>query len=475
MPPDWYTSLSYLYAGSGAGTVRGEPWWVGATSGEDGREEEDGSCSAAGYGLVALGWRQVAGYADSEPKPKFSGKLLLGFRLGGCLLLSGDGCGFLGKVPECMAAAAPTPIYLAREGSRSGERLVVSWWSDVLCRADFCCSFVGPLAHSLTGNSPLFSSGTLSASACIICTAAPIQPTGSVIVATREHAMRGERKINAAAGRPLHSCFSRRLVIPASYRVTANHCEPAVIFFFAPHPTQYPRVIAIAYPAMAHNIALVSNKRRRTTPAGDAACSASTTPPTAATKPSADAASLANPVVSTALSAPTVHVVAGSKIQAKVRAAIVALSTDTTAKPSHPDVGATAGAVKPTDAKEEANGIVLFEARAPAANKMITIVEIVKRTLNDEKRPWWAYTSTRGVLEEFDSSRKATASNERQAKGDGDPEGGSDDEEAFESPPADRTGPFEKKVRNVPILMLYLATKPVPTLRMLHGEQCSKA
>ncbi|EOD44298.1 hypothetical protein UCRNP2_8991 [Neofusicoccum parvum UCRNP2] len=160
----------------------------------------------------------------------------------------------------------------------------------------------------------------------------------------------------------------------------------------------------------------VSSKRRRLTHADNAASPVSASPPASAASARGTCAR------SAVLTAPTIYVVAGSKIQAKVRATIAALSADARTKPPSPsaaDVGATGGSVKPASAHEGSAGVVLLEARAPAASKLITIAEVAKRALDDEQKRC-------------------------------------------------------KKVRNVPVLAIYLAMRPVPALKALYEEQCSE-
>ncbi|KAK8218609.1 hypothetical protein IWZ01DRAFT_538206 [Phyllosticta capitalensis] len=145
----------------------------------------------------------------------------------------------------------------------------------------------------------------------------------------------------------------------------------------------------------------------------------------------------------------TIHIVASSKIQAKVRAVLTALSSD-----SSPD----------------ANNVVVLQGRAPAANKLITVAEIAKRELEQQQKPWWSYVGVKGVLEELKSKEKQvfTAPQDSEQAEEGET---ADEEDAFEPPPGQQN---RQKVRNVAVMTLYLATKPRPELRALYGEQHSE-
>ncbi|KAK8167972.1 hypothetical protein IWX90DRAFT_483880 [Phyllosticta citrichinensis] len=149
----------------------------------------------------------------------------------------------------------------------------------------------------------------------------------------------------------------------------------------------------------------------------------------------------------------TIHIVASSKIQAKVRAVLTALSSN----PS-----------------PEADNVVLLQASAPAANKLISVAEIAKRELEHERRSWWSYVGVKGLLVELDSkdNRKSSKQGGSDASQDAEQDKSSDaEDDAFEPLPGQRD---QKKVRNVPFMTLYLATKPIPALRALYGEQHSE-
>ncbi|KAL0263457.1 hypothetical protein SLS55_002437 [Diplodia seriata] len=222
--------------------------------------------------------------------------------------------------------------------------------------------------------------------------------------------------------------------------------------------------------------ALVSNKRRRLASINNASPSAPAAPSAPTASPSG---SLAGPA---ALATPTVHIVAGSKIQAKVRAVMSALDATTATEskpPSAADAHSARHDVPPVDASKDLDGIVLVEAHAAGASKLITVVEIAKRMLESADRRWWAYTGVKGTMEEF-KSRGSARSSRRQSVQDHHPNGlldastGEDDEEEAFEPPSHGQIESEKKVRSVSGLLVYLAIKPLPSLRAIYGEQCSK-
>ncbi|OJD35106.1 uncharacterized protein BKCO1_1900037 [Diplodia corticola] len=222
--------------------------------------------------------------------------------------------------------------------------------------------------------------------------------------------------------------------------------------------------------------ALVSNKRRRLASIDDASPSAPSAPTVTPSGTSAGPAALA---------AQTVHIVAGSKIQAKVRAVMSALGASNSLEskpPSAADADTTRGDVRPSDASKNLDGVVLVEAHAAGASKLITVVEIAKRTLDNADRPWWAYTGVKGTMEELESRGDVRSSRRQHVHDlnasanelvDGSA-GEGDEEEAFEPTGRERTI-SEKKVRNVAGLFVYLAIKPLPSLKAIHGEQCSEA
>lgn len=153
-------------------------------------------------------------------------------------------------------------------------------------------------------------------------------------------------------------------------------------------------------------------------------------------------------------------------------------------------------------------GVVILHAKGDAASKMIAIVEIAKKQIGVEKCKWWQYTKLEGQLIEQKVKRskqgdtipgglatheqedRVTALQEAKASESG-PAGQTeisvasreegDDEEmadAFETMPSPRieknveTMRHEgdrKKMRNTPIMTIYVARVPVPGLKELYG------
>lgn len=230
--------------------------------------------------------------------------------------------------------------------------------------------------------------------------------------------------------------------------------------------------------------ALLSNKRRRIAPADESAVSsASATPSMATNKPSQSLVSaVATPASSTALAATTVHIVAGSKVQQKVRVALSTLSASNEVEscPGSAQDSTTDDAAGRASADEALHDVLLLQGRASAASKLITISEVVKRALDQQGRPWWAYTGVTGVLEPFDTPKRIPGGRRPEMDGGAPPGEQSEDsaedqeDEAFETLYRGCINAAER-VRNVPVLLLYLATKPVPALKALYGEQSSMA
>lgn len=224
--------------------------------------------------------------------------------------------------------------------------------------------------------------------------------------------------------------------------------------------------------------ALLSNKRRRIAPADESVVSsASATPSMATNKPSQPLVSaVATPASS------TVHIVAGSKVQQKVRVALSTLSASNEVEscPGSAQDSTTDDAAGRASADEALHHVLLLQGRASAASKLITISEVVKRALDQQGRPWWAYTGVTGVLESFDTPKRIPGGRRPEMDGGAPPGEQSEDsaedqeDEAFETLYRGCINAAER-VRNVPVLLLYLATKPVPALKALYGEQSSMA
>lgn len=137
--------------------------------------------------------------------------------------------------------------------------------------------------------------------------------------------------------------------------------------------------------------------------------------------------------------------------------------------------------------------VVAVTARAPFANRMLSVVEIAKRELVGRKSRWFQYSAVVGRVEEMKSEGKGelrhtgsgkTAGGlggsgegkENEAGLDvemGDETGGGEDEEeeedAFE--PIRFEAEERTKVRAVPVMTVYLSRVPIPELKAEFGEQ----
>ncbi|MCJ1454966.1 hypothetical protein MMC28_005319 [Mycoblastus sanguinarius] len=186
----------------------------------------------------------------------------------------------------------------------------------------------------------------------------------------------------------------------------------------------------------------------------------------------------------------TMSILSSSKIEQKVRNLLLRVGSfnfaDTKARP----------------------GIVILHAKANVASKMVSIVEIAKKIIQEENGKWWQYSKLEGqilelkarqakrtgsgkTLSEWESEHskvEATAAvagevlqdaaiQGHQGKEGADVDDGS--EEAFETmsnPKHARSGAISegenrKKVRAVPVMTIYFARVPVPGLKELYGEQ----
>ncbi|KAF2142540.1 uncharacterized protein K452DRAFT_297808 [Aplosporella prunicola CBS 121167] len=250
--------------------------------------------------------------------------------------------------------------------------------------------------------------------------------------------------------------------------------------------------------------AAASNKRRRiaapppdppvATSTSASAAAAAADKPTTTTDNNNVAGTSTNTSTGTSsnnpLSDAIIHFAPGSKVQQKVRSVLAALNTNPTTATNNNNNNNT-GAVKtppPLPPSSSYPGVAHLEARAPAANKLVTVLEIAKRQLEAEGRAWWSYAGVRGELTVVDRAPKAKAKptegekeSESARKGEvGDKaearveEDDDDDEDAFE-PLGKRALLPEKKVRSVAVMVAYLATQPVPALKALYGEQCGGA
>ncbi|KAF4553321.1 Hypothetical protein D9617_7g030480 [Elsinoe fawcettii] len=105
--------------------------------------------------------------------------------------------------------------------------------------------------------------------------------------------------------------------------------------------------------------------------------------------------------------------------------------------------------------------LVCLSARASAANKLITITEIVKRQLATEKVKVYQYSMLGSEMITLKPKPDAAKAKDSARGGE---EGEESEGEAFETM-------GKKKVRNVPTLTVYLCLESVARLRKGYGEQ----
>ncbi|KAL9123942.1 MAG: hypothetical protein Q9217_006679 [Psora testacea] len=166
------------------------------------------------------------------------------------------------------------------------------------------------------------------------------------------------------------------------------------------------------------------------------------------------------------------------------------------------------------DAKSEPAIVVLY-ARAAVASKMISIVEIVKKEVEKEGGRWWQYSKLEGRVEELkvklgrgvkgvkevddgekngdgivDGNQRGNPKSlppaegsealemvnvEGRAPGAGiDVDDAEELEEAFETmalPQRTHAWTEKPKVRNIPVMTIYITRVSVPVLKDLYGEQ----
>ncbi|KAI4228998.1 MAG: hypothetical protein L6R36_001235 [Xanthoria steineri] len=178
----------------------------------------------------------------------------------------------------------------------------------------------------------------------------------------------------------------------------------------------------------------------------------------------------------------TISIVSSSKIRTKVNNLIARVEKFTFANVS----------AKP--------GVVVLQAKAASANKMISVVEIAKEDIGKRGGKWYEYSKLHSELLEYRekqrrrpqdgrtlaevSSGRSTMEDEGAEKHgtdggvDGEDDlvhdGGcdSDEEAAFETLQQPNVGAGvngKSKVRATPIMTIYLACVPVPGLKDLHG------
>ena len=141
-------------------------------------------------------------------------------------------------------------------------------------------------------------------------------------------------------------------------------------------------------------------------------------------------------------------------------------------------------------------GVIVLHARSNVVSKLITVVEIAKREVEQENGKWFQYSRVWGELCEFKEKQKqkvdkdgegevqaegrrlgANAEEGEKKKEDVDVdmtnEGEEEEEEAFETM-APKAETARKKVRAVPILTIYVSRVPVPELKAKFGYVSTK-
>lgn len=152
-----------------------------------------------------------------------------------------------------------------------------------------------------------------------------------------------------------------------------------------------------------------------------------------------------------------VHVTSSSKMEAKVRRVLSLLQREADPKSSDPE----------QKSMSKRPVLVALVARAPAANKCISITEIAKRELHKTKqKKWYQYTGFWARLEEMKLKTKEEDSYvTAQDSGISDVYEDSDRDDPFESV----SGGIRPKVRNIPCLLVYLSTVPVKQLQSTYA------
>ncbi|PNS19561.1 hypothetical protein CAC42_7405 [Sphaceloma murrayae] len=118
------------------------------------------------------------------------------------------------------------------------------------------------------------------------------------------------------------------------------------------------------------------------------------------------------------------------------------------------------------DAIPEKPPLVCLHARGDVANKLVTVTEIVKRQLASEGTKVYQYSVLGSEM--VKTKQKADG----QGRGVSAGRGGDDDAgEEVEDADAFEVMGGKEKVRNMPILTVYLVLAPIQKLKRLHGEQ----
>jgi len=149
-------------------------------------------------------------------------------------------------------------------------------------------------------------------------------------------------------------------------------------------------------------------------------------------------------------------------------------------------------------------GLVILHAKADVASKLVSIVEIAKREIEQEKGRWWQYSGVTGRLEELKArekknndpgkiegrtikqwqedprsgGHKGVAAREEmateveagpKAKSRTQSAASAEEEEAFQTMANLGNVGNRPKMRAVPIMSIYMARVPIPELKELYG------
>ncbi|KAH8821034.1 hypothetical protein F5884DRAFT_766343 [Xylogone sp. PMI_703] len=172
-------------------------------------------------------------------------------------------------------------------------------------------------------------------------------------------------------------------------------------------------------------------------------------------------------------------ILTSSKINKKTTACLTHLSkfslTTTTTTPATPS---------------EKPPVIMLYANAVAAAKLISIAEIVKRSIREEGGKWFQYNKIeqrRVVVQERGSGAPEGGKGRGKGKDGGDDDdamdvdGGEDEDEeestAFETmrTPFERAIQGQEKVRVAPVMVTYLSRVRIEKLRKAYGEQTNAA
>lgn len=167
----------------------------------------------------------------------------------------------------------------------------------------------------------------------------------------------------------------------------------------------------------------------------------------------------------------THSITSSSKMHTKVVSVLSQLTNEASAAVDHTDAPKRA----------ERATIVALSARSKAATKLVSVVEVVKRELDGRGLGWWQYSGVHGVLDEMGGKDGSGADSaglrgkKRTRESEGESEGEEDgEEEVFEKMRV--PGEEERqKVRQIPVITIYMSRTPVPELRRRFGEQASTA